>query len=148
MNNANSNQSQQAGCLNRLLPILIVGVVAFWFLQKRQLPPVQQGPIQQSPEQSIPRIELPESQTGGIPSQRSRVRKDNSDWSIEQVEGTAEVQPRSEPTATSAGDWSIEEVDSTSRTNDGEQDNQQDVKDAKSTTKGDWEIEEVESGTP
>ena len=134
----------QSGCLARLLPILIMFMLAYWVSQRFAQPDPRQPnrPIPQEVERSGP-----SESSIGLPTdsgQTSEARRaDADDWSIEEVETSPSVD--SSPKVTEKGDWVIEEVDSNSKISN---DAQVDINDPKSTREGDWEIEEVESGKP
>lgn len=146
--NAKGARRSQSGCIGKLLPMLIIAMVAMWLMQ-RMSPPADQS----QPQRSTPQGDVRQGNDFQIdpvsPRQPANPRADSGDWSIEQVETTnpnrSQASGQSGATSTTEGDWTIEEVESSSSGTPGEQ---MDVNDPKSTTKGDWEIEEVESGRP
>ncbi len=145
--NARGARRPKGGCIGKLLPMLIIAMVAMW-LMRRMAPPEDRSQPQRTPQGAVQQGS--DFQIDPVnPRQPANPRADSGDWSIEQVETTnsnrSQASGRSGATSTTEGDWTIEEVESNSSGTPGEQ---TDVNDPKSTTKGDWEIEEVESGKP
>ena len=133
-------------CLSRILPILVMATVAFWFTSRvrQQDQPQNRGPHEVQPSGQLP---------GSVKIQPGPLGEKPNDWSIEQVESTPRADSNSTvtestPTATSEGDWTIEEVESKNKASNGQPVEQIDVNDPQSTEKGDWMIEEVEAGPP